>query len=152
MLAVIGGACGIYLARLLISGILAILPSQMLPSEAEVRISMPVLIFTLLATLFAGLLSGCAPAWRASRCDLSEVLNQGGRSGLAGGARGLRRGLVVIEFAMALTLLAGGGLALRSFWNLTRLDLGIRPEHVLTFNLPVPRARFQDPSRISPYY
>ena len=53
---------------------------------------------------------------------------------------------------MALTLLAGGGLAFRSFWNLTRVDLGIRSDHVLTFYLPVPKVRFGDSARISPYY
>ncbi len=62
------------------------------------------------------------------------------------------RTLVVVEFALALTLLAGGGLALRSFWNLTSLDLGVRTDHVLTFYLPVPQGRFKEAERISPYY
>jgi putative ABC transport system permease protein len=131
VLAVVGGALGVYLGRLIIDGILAILPFQMLPSEADVRISLPVLLFTLLTTVSAGMLFGCAPAWRASRLDLNEVLKQGGRAGVAG--VGLRRALVVVEFALALTLLAGGGLALLSFWNLTRLDLGIDTRNVLTF-------------------
>src|SRR5205823_4447845 len=99
----------------------------------------PVLLFTLLASLVTGLLFGCAPAWKASRPDLNDVLKQGGHPGLGGGGRGLRRALVVVEFALALTLLAGGGLALRSFWNLTRLDLGVRTDHILTFFLPVPQ-------------
>ncbi|PWU13718.1 MAG: hypothetical protein C5B50_18750 [Verrucomicrobia bacterium] len=151
LLAIVGGACGVYLGRIIINGILAILPAQMLPSEADVRISMPVLVFTFVASLTTGLLFGCMPAWKASRLDLNEVLKQGGRS-LGGGGLGLRRALVVVEFALALTLLAGGGLALRSFWNLTRLDLGIRTDHVLTFFLPVPQTRFKDPERISPYF
>jgi putative ABC transport system permease protein len=151
MLAVVGGALGIYLGRLIVDGILAILPFQMLPSEADVRISIPVLLFTLLATMFAGMLFGCAPAWHASRLDLNEVLKQGGRAGVGGG-RSLRRALVVLEFALALTLLAGGGLALRSFWNLTRLDLGVSTRNVLTFYLPVPQGRFQEAERINPYY
>lgn len=150
VLALVGGAFGIYSARLIIDGILAILPFQMLPSEADVRISIPVLLFTLFATVLAGLLFGCAPAWQASRLDLNEALKQGGRGGGGGGR--LRRALVVVEFAMALTLLAGGGLALLSFWNLTRLDLGVRTDHVLTFSLPVPQGRFKETERISPYY
>jgi predicted permease len=150
VLAVVGGAFGIYLGRLIIEGILAILPFQMLPSEADVRISVPVLLFTLLASMSAGLLFGSAPAWQASRLDLNEVLKQGGRMGGRGGR--LRRALVVAEFAMALTLLAGGGLALRSFWNLTRLDLGVRTDHVLTFSLPVSQIRFKETERISLYY
>ena len=150
VLAVIGGALGVYLGRLIIDGILAILPFQMLPSEADVRLSLPVLLFTLLTSISAGLLFGCAPAWRASRLDLNEVLKQGGRTGVAGG--GLRRALVVVEFALALTLLAGGGLALLSFWNLTRLDLGVDTHNVLTFYLPVPQGRFKEPEQITPYY
>lgn len=150
VLALTGGALGVYLGRLIIDGILSILPFQMLPSEADVRISMPVLLFTLLTAVSAGLLFGCAPAWRASRLDLNEVLKQGGRAGVAGG--GLRRALVVVEFALALTLLAGGGLALLSFWNLTRLDLGVDTRNVLTFYLPVPQGRFKEPEQITPYY
>jgi predicted permease len=150
VLALVGGAFGIYSGHLLIDGILAILPVQMLPSEADVRISLPVLLFTLSATVSAGLLFGCAPAWQASRLDLNEALKQGGRAGSGGGR--LRHTLVVVEFAMALTLLAGGGLALLSFWNLTRLDLGVRTDHVLTFSLPVPQGRFKETERISPYY
>lgn len=152
VLALIGGAFGIYLSGLIIDGIAAIMPAQMLPSEADVRISVPVLLFTLFATLFAGLLFGCAPAWQASRLDLNEALKQGGRTGMGSGRRGVRRALVVVEFALALTLLAGGGLALRSFWNLSSLDLGVRTDNVLTFYLPVPQDRFKEAERVSPYY
>jgi len=151
LLAGAGGALGVFLASILIDTILAIMP-PMLPSEADIRISVPVLIFTLAATTLAGLLFGCAPAWRATRLDLNEVLKQGGRTGSGTGRRGVGRVLVVVEVALALTLLAGGGLALRSFWNLTRVDLGIRSDHVLTFLLPVPKARFDDSELISPYY
>jgi predicted permease len=150
VLALFGGALGVYLGRVIIDGVLAILPFQMLPSEADVRISVPVLLFTLLASVSAGLLFGCAPAWQASRLDLNEALKQGGRAGVGGGR--VRRALVVLEFAMALTLLAGGGLALVSFWNLTRLDLGVRTDHVLTFSLPVPQGRFKETGRVGPYY
>jgi predicted permease len=152
VLATIGGAFGIFIGRLIIDGIAAIMPAQMLPSEADVRISIPVLLFTLLATMFAGFLFGCAPAWRASRLDLNEVLKQGGRTGVGVGGRRVRNALVVVEFALALTLLAGGGLALRSFWNLMSLDLGVRTDHVLTFFLPVPLNRFKGADSISPYY
>ncbi len=150
VLALVGGALGVYLGRVIIDGVLAILPFQMLPSEADVRISVPVLLFTLSVSVSAGLLFGCAPAWQASRLDLNEALKQGGRAGVGGGR--VRRALVVVEFAMALTLLAGGGLALVSFWNLTRLDLGVRTDHVLTFSLPVPQGRFKETGRVGPYY
>jgi predicted permease len=152
LLAAVGGVLGVYLGWLLIDAIISIVPMNMLPSEADVRISVPVLLFTLAATTLSGLLFGAVPAWQASRLDLNEVLKQGGRSGSGSGRRNVRRILVVVEFALALTLLAGGGLALRSFWNLTRVDLGIQADHVLTFYLPAPRSRFSDVERIKPYY
>ena len=110
----------------------------MIPSEADIRLSLPVLVFTIGVTAFAGLLFGSAPAWQATRLDLNEVLKLGGRSGSGGSKRNARRVLVIAEFSLALTLLASGALALKSFWNLTQIDLGIRPDNVLTFNLPVP--------------
>src|SRR5262245_41256772 len=152
LLAVVGGMLGVYLAWLLIDAIIAIVPVNMLPSEADIRISVPVLLFTIATTMLAGLLFGCAPAWQASRLDLNEAIKQGGRTGAGAGRRGVRRALVVVEFALALTLLAGGGLALRSFWNLTRVDLGVRTERVLTFFLPAPSSRFSEPERVAPYY
>src|SRR5437660_12071769 len=113
----------------------------MLPSEADIRISVPVLLFTIAVTAIAGLLFGSAPAWQASRLDLNEVLKLGGRTGAAGARRNARRALVIAEFSLALTLLASGGLALKSFWNLTRVDLGVRTEHGLSVLLPVPDER-----------
>jgi predicted permease len=76
----------------------------------------------------------------------------GGRSGSGGSKRNARRALVIGEFALALTLLASGGLALKSFWNLTQIDLGIRPDNVLTFNLPVPAQRLKSPDQMKSYY
>ena len=72
--------------------------------------------------------------------------------GACGPRRNVRRALVIAEFSLALVLLASGGLALDSFWNLTRIDLGIRPEHVLTFRLPVPGNRLNGPDQIRSYY
>src|SRR5437773_2551264 len=128
VLAVLGGAAGILLAGTIIDLIQAVMPpvGTMLPSEANIRISIPVLIFTIAVTALAGLLFGSAPAWQAARLDLNEVLKLGGRTGAAGARRNARRVLVIAEFSLALTLLAAGGLALKSFWNLTRIDLGDR--------------------------
>src|SRR6185436_19988665 len=80
------------------------------------------------------------------------VLKLGGRSGSGGSKRNARRVLVVVEFALALTLLASGGLALKSFWNLNQIDLGIRPENVLAFNLPVPAQRLKGADQMKSYY
>jgi predicted permease len=154
ILAIIGGALGVFLARAIITGIEAVMPpvGTMLPSEANIRISIPVLLFTIGVTTLAGLLFGAAPAWQATRFDLNEVLKLGGRTGSGGARRNALRALIVAEFALALTLLATGALALRGFWNLTRIDLGINTDRVLTFRLPVPDKRLQGPDQIRAYY
>jgi putative ABC transport system permease protein len=154
VLAVLGGALGILLAAGIIDAITAVMPpvGTMLPSEAQIRISIPVLLFTIATTTVAGLLFGAAPAWQATRLDLNEVLKLGGRTGSGGVRRRALRLLVVAEFSLALTLLAIGGLALRGFWNLTRIDLGINPDNLLTFRLPVPEKRLKSADQIRVYY
>jgi putative ABC transport system permease protein len=154
VLAVLGGVLGTFLTNLIVQGITAVMPpvGTMLPSEANIRISVPVLLFTIGVTLIAGLLFGAAPAWQATRLDLNEVLKLGGRTGGAGMRRNALRALVVAEFALALTLLATGGLALRGFWNLNRIDLGIVTDNVITFRLPVPPQRLSGGDQIRSYY
>jgi putative ABC transport system permease protein len=152
VLAVIGGLLGVSLASAMLRVILALLPPFSVPTEADIRVSLPVLFFTIGATLFSGVLCGCAPAWKISRQNLSDTLKEGGRSMSTAGRHGLRRGLVVMEFAMALTLLAGAGLAIHSFWNLTRMDLGFRPDHVLLSYLPVPVDHFAQPEQMTAFY
>ena len=100
----------------------------------------------------AGLLAGSAPAWYASRVDPAEALKEGGRTGTGAAKHLLRRILVVGEFALALTLLAGAGLTIHSFWNLAHVDLGLKTDHVLTFYLPVPESRSKDPNQMTAYY
>lgn len=152
VLAFAGGVLGLIAGRAIIAGILAILPPDLLPSEADIRISLPVFLFAVGSTMLAGLLFGSAPAWQATRLSLNAVMKQGGRTGGSEARRGLRRTLVVVEFGLALTLLTAGGMALRSFWNLTRIDLGIRSDHVLTFTLPVAPGRLRGREQISNYY
>src|SRR6266550_4017917 len=154
VLAVLGGALGVLFARTIIDLIGMVMPpvGTMLPSEADIRISIPVLLFTIAITVIAGLLFGSAPALQAARLDLNEVLKLGGRTGSGGGRRNARRAFVIAEFSLALILLASGGLALKSFWNLTRIDLGIRTDHVLTFRLPVPDQRLKSPEEMKSYY
>ncbi len=154
VLSLVGGALGILFAAIIIDLMMAVMPpvGTMLPSEADIRISVPVLLFTIGLTGIAGLLFGSAPAWQATRLDLNEVLKLGGRTGSGGARRNARRALVIAEFSLALTLMVSGGLALKSFWNLTRIDLGIRTDHVLSFQLPVPDNRLSGPDQIRSYY
>jgi putative ABC transport system permease protein len=152
VLAVLGGTLGIALGWAIVKMMMAKMPAYTLPSEADVTLNIPVLLFTLLATTIAGMLFGCAPAWHASRVDPNETLKEGGRSGTSAGRHRLRRSLVIAEFALALTLLAGAGLAIHSFWNLARVDPGFRTDHILTFSLPVPVNRLTQPEQIVAYY
>jgi putative ABC transport system permease protein len=152
VLALIGGGLGVGLGVGLLRAILSIVPEGILPSEANFQLDIHVLAIALAATTLAGLLFGCAPAWYASRVDPAESLKEGGRSGTSAGSHRLRRGLIIGEFGLALSLLAGAGLAIHSFWNLTRVDLGVRTDHVLTFALNHPSDRFKSPEEMNTYY
>ncbi len=151
VLAVTGGVLGVGVGYGILRALVAIMP-PILPGEADLRLNGQVLIFTLLAATAAGLLFGCVPAWYASRVDPGENLKEGGRSGTGKGQHRLRCVLVIGEFALALAMLAGAGLAVHSFWNLQRVDLGVRTDHVLTFSLPVPEARPTTSEQVSAYY
>ncbi len=152
MLALVGGLLGVGIGAAVLRWVVASVPPNTLPSEADLTLNLPILLFTFAAATFSGLLFGCAPAWYATRVDPADALKEGGRSGTGAGRQSLRRILVVGEFALALSLLTGAGLAIHSFWNLTRVDLGVQTEHVQTFFLPVPDARPKDPALITAYY
>jgi putative ABC transport system permease protein len=152
LLAMAGGVLGVGVGYAMLQGLIAVMPRDTLPYEANLRLNVPILLFTLLATTMAGLLAGSMPAWYASKIDPAESLKEGGRTGTSAGKHRLRRAMVVGEFTLALVLLAGAGLAIHSFWNLTKVDLGVRTDHVLTFFLPVPDQRSKDPAQISTYY
>jgi putative ABC transport system permease protein len=152
LLAIVGGLLGIGVGYAMLRGLMAIMPRGTLPDEADLHLNIPILLFTLAATTLAGLLFGSAPAWYASRVDPGEALKEGNRTGVGAGRHRLRQTLVIGEFALALSLLAGAGLAIHSFLNLLRVDLGLRTDHVLTFYLPVPDSRPKDPEKIIAYY
>ncbi len=154
-LALMGGALGVLLAGGILRGVMSLMPRNVLgiPYEADPQLNIPVLLFTLAATLLCGVLFGCAPAWHAARQNISDMLKEGGRSFSAGaGHHRLRRVLVVAEFALALILVAGAGLILRSFWNVTQVDLGIRRDHVLTFTVPIQHDRTAKAEQIRAVY
>jgi putative ABC transport system permease protein len=151
-LALVGGVLGVGVGVALLRGLIAVIPKGTLPAEASLQLNLPILAVTLAATMLSGLLFGCAPAWSASRVDPGELLKEGGRSGTSSSNKKLRRILIVGEFALALALLAGAGLAMHSFWNLTRVDLGLRTDHVLKFDLAQADGRFQNPAQIDAYY
>jgi len=151
VLAGLGGAVGTGLALGLMRVIVTMMPAFTLPSEVDVRLSVPVLLFTVAAAMLSGILFGCAPAIQALRQDVNGTLKEGGRSAVAG-RHGLQRALIVAEFAVALTLLAGGGLAIQSLMNLSRVNVGFATERLLTFSLSVPSQRLPDAEKILLFY
>jgi putative ABC transport system permease protein len=151
LIALLGGALGLAFACVILKGFITAVPAYWLQPENEIKLSLPVLLFTLGTILASGLFFGCAPGWQMARVDLNASLKRGGHSGIGGG-RQLGRALIVGEFALALTLLAGAGVAIHSFWDHSHLDLGIRTEHVLTFNLPVTPHRFAQSEQITRFY
>jgi putative ABC transport system permease protein len=151
-LALVGGLLGVGVGAAVLRALVVSMPRGTLPSEADLTLNLPILAFTFAASTLAGLLFGCAPAWYATRVDPNDALKEGGRSGTGASRHRLRRVLVVGEFALALALLTGAGLAIHSFWNLTRVDIGVNTERVQTFFLPIPEARPKDPALITAYY
>ena len=151
VVALVGGVLGAVLARGIIDAVVALMPAYTLPSETEIVLSVPVLLFAFGTCAIAGLLAGLAPAWRASRADVAEVMKEGGRSVSTGRDR-LRRTLIVVEFALALTLLAGGGMAVHALVRMMNVDLGFRAERLITFELPVPRSRLSTAGEIEAFY
>jgi putative ABC transport system permease protein len=152
LLAFLGAALGVGLSWALLKVILALMPPYTLPGEADIRLQLPVLLFTLTVTAFSAVLAGSAPALQSLGINPNETLKEGGAAGAGMRGRGLRRTLVVAEFALALTLLAGAGLAIHGFWKAAATDLGFRSDHILTFYLQVSQGRLSSPQLINGFY
>ncbi len=146
LLAVISSAAGILLAQWAIDALGTLGPDQ-LPRLQAVTIDGRILLFTLGLTMLTALLFGLAPAIQAGKINLNEMIKEGSRGTAGMRQRRLRDGLVVLEVALALVLLAGAGLLIRSFWKLQQVDAGFQPERVLTASLSLPRARYEDAAK-----
>ena len=142
LLALAGGVLGLGLAFWGVRSVAALNPGN-LPRADEIGVDAPVMLFTLAVSVLTGLLFGLAPAVQTSAVDLHGALKEGGR-GSAGdrGGQSLRRMLVVAEVALALTLLTGAGLLVKSFARLQGVNPGFDPDHLLTVNLALPPARY----------
>jgi predicted permease len=152
VLAVGGAVAGLALAYGGIQGIVALAPATV-PIALDVRLDLFVLLFTAGAAMAAGLLFGIAPAWQMSRLDRYESLKEGGRAGTAGRARQrMRAGLVMGEVAIALVLLAGAGLFLRSLASLENVHPGFEPEGVITGSVALPSVRYSQDARQVAFY
>ena len=136
MLAFAGGTLGLLLAAWGTRAALSVLPTA-LPRSAEIGLDGRVLFFTLAITLLTGVLFGLAPALKMSLSNFGDGLKEGGR-GISGARNRIQRVFVVAEMAMALVLLAGAGLMIRSLTRLWNVDPGFNPQNTLNIGVSLP--------------
>jgi putative ABC transport system permease protein len=142
VLSVSGGLLGLALASVAIRIGVSRLP-ETLPRLDEISLDWQVVAFAIALAALTGLVCGLAPAFAALRTSVNDTLKEGGRTGTAGGAHArLRSALVIGEIAIALILMVGSGLLLRSFEKMRAVDLGFRPDHVLTATYSLPRQQY----------
>jgi putative ABC transport system permease protein len=143
LLATLGGSAGLLLSYWGTPLLASLIPAGISPLNGT-EVNGRVLLFTLVVSIATGTLFGIIPALRVSGLDLVDSLKQGGgRSGLGSGGRRLRDALVVCEVALAIVLLSGAALMIRSLENLYHLDPGFRADHVLVMRTPLPRQKYE---------
>jgi hypothetical protein len=152
VVACLGGACGFAFAALGVRALLALAPAE-LPRLPEVSLDAPVLVFTAGLSLITAVLFGLLPALHGSRADLQETLKEGGRANTAGVRRlRVRQVMVVAQVAMAVVLVVGAGLMLRSFARLLQIDPGFNATNVLTMRLYAPEAYYPEAGDVNRFY
>jgi putative ABC transport system permease protein len=151
LLSAAGGLLGTLLALWTFNFLEQLVPAGM-RAMTEPRLDAAVLCFTLLVSLLASVAFGLAPALQASKTDLNEALKQAGGRGGAGSGRRLRGAFVVAEVALALVLLVGAGLVVRTLYNLRGQYAGLKPESVLTLRTQLAENRYREPARRAAFY
>ena len=143
LLAVVGGMLGLGLAAWGVS-LLSNMTQIQIPRSHEIGLDWRVLLFTLGVSVLTGILFGLVPALQASRSNLHDTLKEGGRSGQSAARGRLRNSLIVAEMALALMLLIGAGLLMRSFWQLQQVSPGFQPQGVLTQIVSLPGQKYKE--------
>jgi len=144
LISLAGGAVGVVIAWWGTSLLVALKPEN-LPRLQEIGVDARVFAFTFGLSLSTGVIFGLLPAWTASRAGVSESLKEGGRSATAGGThQRVRNTFVVVELAIALVLLVGAGLLIKTFWKLRNVEPGFNSDHLLTMRVELPEARYKD--------
>jgi putative ABC transport system permease protein len=152
LLALAGGLLGLLLAGWGLGALRALVPANT-PRMDEVQLDPLVLAFTFGVSLLTGLFFGLAPAWHIARTDLRETLNEAARGTSAGGGiRRLRAALVVSELALAVLLLVGAGLLIRSFSRLLGVSPGFQTQHLLTMELTLPEKAYPDGAPVQNFF
>ena len=148
LIAVLGGAAGLLFGAWGISSLATLVPPTLLQLD-QVRLNQPVLLFTLGISVFTGLLFGLLPALHAAHTDLNASLKEGGRSIASSGWERARKALLVVEVGLALVLLVGAGLMLRTLQQLTHVNLGFNPENLLTVRFTLPDMTYNNERRLA---
>ena len=152
VLAVAGSVLGLALAAAGLRILVALDPTS-LPPLAPIRLDLTVVLFTLTLGVVTTILFGLAPALRTLQVNLVESLREGGQQATAGGPRQRLRGLLVVaEVALAVVLVVGAGLMIRSLSALGRIDLGFNPERMLTMRVALPSTRYDTPEKVVDFY
>lgn len=153
ILAAGGAAVGCLLAWGGLKSLVALMPQNIIPAEAVIRLNTPVLLFTLGVAGLTALLFGLVPALKAARKDLNDPLRDSGK-GISGGFRHgrLRDAVVVLEVGLSLTLLVAAGLLMRSFVALRDVKLGLQPDHIFVARLPLPPDRYKTADQVAGFY
>jgi putative ABC transport system permease protein len=152
LLSIGGGTLGL-LGAIWTASFIQTFGSQMIPMLSSAELDARVLGFTFVMAMLTGVVFGAAPALRASRVDLNETLNDGGRTPGAGTSRSpLRSTLVVTEIALAMVLLTAAGLLIKSVLRLNSVNPGFNPERVLTMNVWLPRAKYPKADNWNAFY
>ena len=157
LLALIGGAAGLFFSVWGIDFIAKGMPptfTKFIPGWKHMGLDTTVLLFTLGASILTGIVFGIVPAFQATRTNLNEALKEGGQKGASGGVRRnlMRSLLVVSEVALSLVLLAGAGLMVRSFFEMLRADLGLKPDGVLVVQMSLPKADYPERAQGVAFY
>jgi putative ABC transport system permease protein len=151
VLALLGAVLGLALASVGLRILVAVDPTS-LPPLAPVRLDAGVVLFALLLGVATTILFGLVPALRTLKVNLVESLREGGQQTVGGHRQRLRNALVVAEVALAVILVIGAGLMIRSLSALNRLDLGFNTENVLTMRVSVPAAKYDTPEKVVDFY
>ena len=148
LIAVGGALLGIPLAYAGLNAIIALVPPDTIPDESEIVINGAVLAFTVGVSMATAVIFGLAPAWQGSSIDLTESLKDGARS-VTGGRRQaiMSNGLVIAEVALSVMLLVGAALMMRTLVAMQDVDLGVRPERLMTMRVPLVETRYPDATR-----
>jgi putative ABC transport system permease protein len=151
LLSVLGGGLGLLCAAWCLRLVVLLSPAN-LPRLENVSLNTTVLLFTLLIALLTGIVFGLLPAWQMSRINLRDSLNEGGRGADSPVSHAVRSWLIAGEVALAVVLLVGAGLLVRSLLRVQAIDPGFKATSVLSFDLSLPGSRYADDARRAAFY